>query len=288
MSKKTLTNLIVAVILIAVVWGVSVLQRNARAGALMQGLQQEDDYQAYKAMAKLSGLGPTAQARAVPLLSRKEPYLRARAAILVGETGDRRYAKELRGLLQDQDPAVRQAAATALGHLGAEEAVQPLTALLQDAQQGLEVRTAAARSLGLLAAPEAAPALIAVLQAPEDPEEAALRQAATMALGSVGTKEGVAELIDRLVPGREKDPVVRTLAAEALARAKTTDEQQIVEVGMALMAAMDEQLETVPEVRIAAAHALGIVSLPSGEREWAREALGEAGKIGRASGRERV
>ena len=111
MSKKTLTNLIVAVILIAVVWGVSVLQRNARAGALMQGLQQEDDYQAYKAMAKLSGLGPTAQARAVPLLSATEPYLRARAAILVGETGDRRHTAALQGLLQDQDPAVRQAAA---------------------------------------------------------------------------------------------------------------------------------------------------------------------------------
>jgi HEAT repeat protein len=275
-SRKTLTNLIIVVVLIAVVWAVSVLQRSARAGALIQDLQQADDYQAYKAMRKVSGLGGSALARAVPLLSAAQPYVRARAALLVGETHDRRYAAAVEGLLQDKDASVRQAAATALGHLGAPDAVQRLTALLQDTQQPLEVRTAAARSLGLLGGPEAAAALIALLQAPPNPAEAALREAATVALGATNSREAVAELIARLQPGQEPDVVLRTLAAEALAHAVGPDSQQATLVADALIAALDVDREKATEVRIAAAHALGQVSLPPEMGDSARAALQEA------------
>ncbi len=272
-NRKTLTNIIIVVVLVAVVWGVSALQRSARATGLTKDLQVQDDYQAYRAMRKMNGLGAAAQARAVPLLKAAEPYLRARAAILVGNTGNPRHAPAVLELLQDPDATVRAAAATALGRLGAGAAVQPLTALLQQATQPLEVRTAAARSLALLAAPEAAPVLIALLQAPSDPQEAALRQAATIALGTVKSKEAVEELTALLQPDREPDVVVRTLAAEALAHAAPAEERQGMQVGEALIGAMRDEAS---EVRIAAVHSLGMVALPAAMGERSRAALEEA------------
>lgn len=276
MSRKTLINLTIVVVLVGVVWGVSLLQRGARVGSLMRDLQQADDYQAYKAMRKISGLGGSASARAASLLSSPQPYVRARAALLVGDSGDRRHVAAVEALLRDPEASVRQAAATALGHLGAPEAAQPLLTLLQDAQQPLEVRTAAARSLGLIAAPEAAPALIALLQSPSNPAEVPLREAATVALGAIKSGPAVDALVARLDPAREPETVLRTLAAEALAHVTGPDKNQTERVTVALLQALDPQREKAAEVRIAAAHALGQLSLPSEQREAVRAALQEA------------
>lgn len=279
MSRKTLTNLIIVVALIAVVWGVSTLQRNSRAVSLMKDIQAPDDYQAYKAMRKVSGLGASALARAVPLLGDAQPYVRARAATLVGETGQARYANALQGLLQDKDDSVREATATALGHLGAQAAAPALVTMVQDVKQPLEVRVAAVRSLARLASGEAAPALIALLQAPPDPKEAALRQAATMALGAMRTKEGTNELVSLLQP-EEKDVMVRTLAAEALAHAGP-EQAEVAVAGEALVYILTDKdplgKPAAPaEVRIAAAHSLGIMALPSEMKVAAEAALEEA------------
>jgi HEAT repeat protein len=280
-SKKTLTNLIIVVLVVGLVWGVSAWQRSGRATSLLADLQKPDDYEAYKAMRKLDGLGPAALARAVPLLSASEPYVRARAAILVGETGDARYAPAVQKLLTDQDDAVREAAVTALGHLGAPESVQPLVGLLQDAGQPPEVRVAAARSLGLLASPEAAAALIGLLRAPATPTQAALREAATTALGTLRTKEAADELLS-LVGPTEQDVVVRTLAAEALphALAGAADEQVRV-VDAALVGLVDDlgpdgKKLAPSEVRVAAAHALGQMALPTDIADHIRELLRQA------------
>ena len=273
MSRKTLSNIIIVVVLVAVVWGVSAVQRSARATILMKDLQAADDYLAYKAMRKANGLGATAQARALPLLSAGEPYVRARAAILVGETGQAKYAPAVQALLQDGDATVRVAAATALGHLGTQDAAPPLAVMAQETQQPLEVRTAAVRSLAMLASPQAAPTLIAILQASPDPKQAALRQAATIALGTMRTEEALGELTARLQPDQESDVVVRTLAAEALAHAAGNGEGQEDQVAEALVGSLQDQAS---EVRIAAAHSLGVVALYPTVAEGVRAALQDA------------
>ena len=281
MSKKTLSNLIIVVIVVGLVWGVSAVQRSARATSLLADLQKPDDYEAYKAMRKLDGLGPAALARAVPLLAAQEPYVRARGAILVGETGDPHYTPAVQKLLTDQDDAVREAAVTALGHLGAPEAAPPLVGLLQDEAQPLEVRIAAARSLGLLAPPDAAPNLIAFLQAPPHPAEAALREAATAALGTLQTPAAADELLS-LVQPTEKDVVVRTLAAEALPQATGTAQPEQVQVVDATLVGLvndlgpDGKKLAPPEVRVAAAHALGRMALPTAIADHVRELLRQA------------
>jgi HEAT repeat protein len=266
-SKKTLTNLIIIVVLVGVVWGVSAVQRSARATSLLADIQKPDDYEAYKAMRKIDGLGPAALERAVPLLSAQQPYVRARAAILVGETANVRYAPAVEALLQDPDDAVREAAVTALGHLRAPEAVPPLTTLLTDAAQPLEVRTAAARSLALLASPDAAPALIKLLTAPPDPKEAALREAATTALGTVPSAPAVSELY-ALVQPAEKDLTVRLLATEALAHVADSAPEQLSLITHTLQGILTDQGPTgkklaPADLRIAAAHALGKMTLPA-------------------------
>jgi HEAT repeat protein len=276
-SKKTLTNLLLVALLVGVVWGGSAVQRSARATSLLADLQKPDDYAAYQALRQLDSLGPSALARAAPLLSATEPYVRARAALLVGETGNVRYAPAVQALLPDKDDAVRQAAATALGHLGGPGAVPPLATLLQDAGQPPEVRTAAARSLGLLASPEAAPVLIALLQAPSDPRQAALREAATAALGTVPSPAAVDELIS-LVPATEKDVTVRTLAVEALPHAVGSDQAQQTLVAATLIGLMNGQDPAgkklaPPEVRVAAAHALGRMTLPANTADSVQQAL---------------
>lgn len=273
MSRKTLTNLIVIVALAGVVWGISQVQRASRAASLIKDLAQPDDYAAYRSLRKLSGLGPSAAARALRLLADPQPYVRARAAILVGETRNPRHAAQVLPLLQDQAAEVRMAAASALGSLCSPQATTPLLALVEDEKQPLEVRTAATRSLALLAAPEAVPALQKLLQLPPEEQNAPLREAAVIALGACRTPEAIKELRDRLRPDRESSVAVRTLAAEGLARAATPGSAEAGEVGRALVEALRDDAS---EVRIAAAHSLGQIFLPQDLSPTVNQALQEA------------
>jgi len=272
-SRKTLTNLIVIVVLAGVVWGISQAQRAGRAASLIKDLVQPDDYAAYRSLRKISGLGTSAAARALRLLTDPQPYVRARAAILVGETRNPRHAAQVLPLLQDPAAEVRVAAASALGSLGWTEAAAPLIALVEDEGQPLEVRTAATRSLALLAAPEAVPAMQKLLALPPDEQHAPLREAAIIALGACRTPEAIKELRDRLRPDRESSAAVRTLAAEGLARAATPGSAEAGEVARALLDALHDEAS---EVRIAAAHSLGQVFPPQDQMATVNAALQEA------------
>lgn len=266
MSKRAITNLIIVVILGLGVWGISEWQRTVKASRLAEAIMQKDDYQAYRAMRSLTGLGRRATAPVVPRLQANQPYVRARAAILVGQSGNPKYAADVLGLLEDPEPQVRAAAAVAVGHLGAPQAVAPLIRLLQEADQPLEVRAAAARGLGLLSAPEAVPALAAALKLEPTDENAALRQAAIIALGNIHEPEAVTEIAAHLaapdagVEG-ETDPTVRALAAESLAQATKAGEDTLAAATQALTQALAQ--DQASEVRLAAAHSLGQMHFPA-------------------------
>jgi HEAT repeat protein len=277
-SKKTLTNLIILALVVAVAWGVSYYQRGVRAAAVMKDLAQADDYQAYKALRKVGGLGPAATAQAVTLLTAPEDYVRARACVLVGESGQPRYAAQVAPLLADKSPEVQMAAATALGHLAAPDTAASLVGVVQDTQRTTEVRTAAARSLALLASPQAVLPLSAVLQSPAEEKNSALRQALVVALGATPTPEAVQIVAAEVSPAVEKDATVRALAAAALGRSATeiSDVPAITAAGKALIAAVQGPEEKDAEVRIAAAHSLGQLSLPAELSEKGHAALDQA------------
>ncbi len=279
MSKRAITNLFIIAILALAVWGISEWQRASKAGRLVQELMQRDDYEAYRAMRRITGLGHKAIARVVPLLQAEQPYVRARAVMLVGQSGSSKYASAILGLLEDSEAQVRAAAAVALGHLGSPEAVTPLIHLLQDAEQPLEVRTAAAWGLGLLSAPKAVSALAAALDLEATEENAPLRQAAIVALGNIHESEAVTEVVAHLaVPDSEAeaepDPTVRTLAAESLAQAPKAGEEALAAATRALTQALAR--DEASEVRIAAAHGLGQMHLPRDLSQQVTSALENA------------
>jgi HEAT repeat protein len=164
---------------------------------------------------------------------------RARAAELLGATGDARASIDLERLLEDHEPEVRAVAARALGKLGEGASVPALLATLDaersvpaslvtmavlhlgpDAVGGLRQglgspssrsRTVCAELLGRLGALESAGELAGLLSNDPDP---AVRRAAAGAVGRIGLPQAIAPLIDCMRHCDESD--LRCLAAVAL------------------------------------------------------------------------
>jgi HEAT repeat protein len=258
-SKRTLKNLIILVIIVVAVVALSSLQRASKAKSLAQDLTQKDAYQAYKSMKKLAALGPSAMGNVVPLLRSADGEVRARALMLIGETGAQRYAPIVVRFLDDPAPDARIAAAVALGSLGDKDAAPQLQklAMASDAPQPLDVRAAATRSLARLALPESLPTFVALLQLPATKANAPLREAAIVALGALHTPEAVTQLIQRLPAAAEKDPQVRALAAQGLAYAAQAGPDATDQAGQALLSGLaGPQQDPDSAVRIACAHSL--------------------------------
>ena len=253
MSKRNLQNLIVVVLIIAGVASLNSWQRGRRAESLAGDLTQADDYQAYKSMKKLAALGPGAMSKVVPFLTNEKGYVRARAAMLIATTGARRFALPVQTLLSDPDAQPRMAAAVAAGRLGDQAAAERLAQLVGAPAEPMEVRIAAAHSLAELAAPGALPALTAAVALPPTEENAPLRRAAMLALGSLSEAEAVTEGAAHLTESQEPDAGVRLQAARNLAQADLAGPDAIAVAGQALMGALADKDS---EVRIAAAHSL--------------------------------
>lgn len=119
----------------------------------------------------------------VAALNHEIPYLRTRAAWLLGRCGDPRAVTPLIAALEANasDPYILQAVVLSLGQLGDRRAVASLVRLL--GSSFLPVRVAAARALGMLGDPAAVPALEAAL----GDENSLVREAAAAALAQLKT-----------------------------------------------------------------------------------------------------
>jgi HEAT repeat protein len=253
-SKRNLQNLIVVILIVAGVAALNSWQRGRRAESLAGDMTQADDYQAYKSMKKLAALGPGAMSKVVPLLGNENAYVRARAAMLIATTGAQEFALPVQALLSDPDAQPRMAAAVAAGRLGDRSAAERLAQLVATASEPMEVRIAAANSLAELGAPVAAMAgLKGALALPPTPENASLREAAMLALGTVPERDAVTEVAAHLTEAQEPEPGVRLLAARALAQAGLAGPEAMAQAGQALITALGDKDS---EVRIAAAHSL--------------------------------
>lgn len=197
---------------------------------------------------------------------------RARAAQLLGDSGDERALPGLARLLEDRDPDVRTVAARALGKLGP-AAVEPLLAAIDaprpvpagivtmalvhagaggadDLAQGLDssrsarVRAVAAELLGQLGVLSATGRLAQTLADDPDP---ATRRAAARSLGRLGLPEGITPLLAAL---REAEPsALRIDAARALGR-----------IGGASAVASLRELLVAPDIEVARAGAEGLAT----------------------------
>ncbi|GEM_PF-2197464 len=230
----------------------------------------------------LIALGAPAVPVLEDLLRDPEDGVRRAAALALGRIGSPEALPALLGALDPRYEGasrVRHQAAQALGELGLPEAVPALLETLAADPEGI-VRQAAIGALGQIGDPRAAPALRAslemekdmllraeaalalgrlrgddmentnarveaLLQALQREEEPLVRAAIALGLGEARPRGAVPALV-ALLHGREPESVRRS-AAWALARIATPEARS----------ALREALSADPEIRLAAAFALG-------------------------------
>jgi hypothetical protein len=126
------------------------------------------------------------------LLKSPSARVRERAAVALGELGDRRAVPALIETLKDEDAVVREHAASALSDLGDRRAVPALIETLRD--ENAVVREHAATALGSLGDKQAVPAMIEALR----DKDAVVREHVATALGRLGDKRAVQPLTTAL------------------------------------------------------------------------------------------
>lgn len=301
MSKQAITTIAILVLIAGGIYWLSHRHRVRQTRELMLVLASQDQNEAMEAMQKLKAHGIGLYPQLINSINTGVPRVRWRSAVLLGELGDQRATHPLIQLLGDPEPAVRAAAAQTLGRLAAKTAISDLIPLLSN-DNDLGVRIAAARALGLLEAEGAVEQLTTALKREEKeiwlgkyqavPSENywQLQVAAAQALGAIGTPEAVAGLAEAVDPSQEPDPRVRTAAAYALGDAGVKLQYEEAQLGIiiqALLQAVNDEvgdLRLAPadskddgsHIRTAAAHSLGLLTVPENQQETVTQALQQA------------
>jgi HEAT repeat protein len=269
-----------------------VADRKSAVALAEQELANESPEIRHLAAYALSQLDSTRAMLALPVLvqalEHRDPRIRARIALVLGQMRPRAKAAipALLTQLQDKDPRARAGAARALGNMGPEgsSAVQPLAGLLKDGET--PVRITAALALGQLGrtARDAAPEVKALLLRDSDPE---VRAAATYALEAIEPPvlflTGALSAPDperRLwaVRGLIDQGAAARLAMPALVRVVQQDDDPAVRAGAALAlgkigpvarsagpALIESLKDSSSRVRAAAALAVGLIGPACGD-----------------------
>ncbi|MDE2698428.1 MAG: HEAT repeat domain-containing protein [Gemmatimonadota bacterium] len=148
----------------------------------------------------------------IQILEHPNAAERARAAIQIGEMGDRRAVLALIQTLKDREPQVRLAASEALGKLGDRQAVDSLIAIVHD--PNVMVGLTAVEALGNIGGEKAVETLLRIAQE----REGALSLGAIQSLGTAGGDRSIQALTTALT---DKARDVRWVAALTLARIKS-------------------------------------------------------------------
>lgn len=179
----------------------------AAAGPLTEALTG-DKYSGlrWKAAEALTQIGTESVPYLINALENPDEDVRWKAAISLGEIGDRRAIDPLISLLGDEDRFVRSRAAYALGIMG-ELVIQPLAEVLST-EKNPDLRLGAVMALGRI---QADPATRLLIRATTD-SSGDVRQEAMTALAATG-REGLLVLLDALkfAEKREKINIIRVL-----------------------------------------------------------------------------
>jgi len=304
-NRRTALLLVIVLVVIVGVYAITQWQRTRETGNLLAALKSTDHSEATKAMTALRDRGGSIQEQLIANMSGADDQLRWRSAILLGSIHSTAARDALEAALNDPYDDVRMNSALALGKLGEGRAAEKLSLMAVNADESPAVRTAAVRALALLRSgphlPELAeltadrPPVYAEGEEPEEipvDETLALRQAAIIGVGVLGTvasdevtsrvgtgasasaaAAAMQVLVDsasaRLEPNDEARAVACAAVAD-LARAPTTDDEVTNQGINCLISALADEADV---VRIAAAHALGLIAPPASMQDQVARAL---------------
>lgn len=302
-NRRTALLLVIVLAVIVGVYAITQWQRSRETGNLLEALKSTDHSEATKAMTALRDRGGSIQDQLIANMSGGDGELRWRSAALLGSINSPAARDALKAALKDSYDDVRMNAALALGKLGEERAAEALSVMAVNADETPAVRTAAVRALALLRSgphlPEMAqlaadrPPVYAEGEAPEEvpvDETVELRQAAIIgvaALGAVAADEvasrvgaggasaaaaAMQTLADSASPDLEPNAEVRAVACTSvadLARAAATED--VTASGLRCLIGSLADKDDV--VRIAAAHALELITPPKEMQEQVANAL---------------
>ncbi len=306
-NRRTALLLVIVLVVIVGVYAITQWQRTRETGNLLEALKSTDHSEATKAMTALRDRGGSIEEQLIANMSSQDDQLRWRSATLLGSIHTTAARDALETGLKDSYADVRMNSALGLGKLGEGRAAEKLSAIAVNNDESPAVRTAAVRALALLRSGPNLPELaqLAADRPPvyaegEEPEEVPadetvlLRQAAIIGvsvLGGVASDDvasrvgrgGVSAaatamkvLTDSASPALEPNAEVRALACTSvadLAGAATSDD--VTTSGIrCLIAALDDDADV---VRIAAAHALGLVTPPSEMQDQVARAMEQCG-----------
>jgi len=316
-SKRTIKVLIVIVVIVVAAYVISWISAVRRTSKHLADLASQEPDKVMEALAALRERGGAVGPQLAQMVRLGQGEAAARAAWLLGMTGNTKYAADLIAALQSPDPVLRIAAMQALGQLRYKEAVPPIAAILGKKDEKNEIRVAAAYALGAIGDPGGASALINALAerpapapaapatgneapgttaaAPAPPPDTTIpvRIAAARALGHLGDKAGIDALVTALGEA-EPDAEVRVAAAYALGDAASAPNIDESAMSKAINGLLEGLQDKVGDVRIACIYALGktrpsadllprvteaIQKAKMDEHFWARAAAAEAVRL---------
>jgi peptidyl-prolyl cis-trans isomerase B (cyclophilin B) len=241
--KRALHILAIAAIISGAVFASSPLAAaESRYGRVLKSPAEREKL---SALANMEESGSIDAEALEPLLSDREPLIRARCAEILGRIGDPSGVGYLASLIDDADNTVAATAVYSLGLIGGAEALEPLRRCL--AEKGASLKQYALEALGRTGVKEASPiiepwlrnfnssvraqaALALALTADsaaasnfeaviQDPDFRVV-WCAEYAMGRLGYRQGAERLTGLLA---HENPEIRFRAIEALARLKFDD-----------------------------------------------------------------
>ena len=253
-NNRTIRVLGIIVLILVAVYAITWISAARRTGKHLQDLAGQEPDKVMDALAALRDRGNAVAPRLAELVTAGQPEAAPRAAWLLGMIGSHAGDAQLLQAVQAPDPMLRIAAMQALGQLRAESAVPVLSGVLSNQSEKSELRVAAAYALGDIGQPGSVTVLIAALGERPKPEEPAAAVVAAPAAPAPPPPP------DTALP-------VRIAAARALGLLRQSSSVD------ALVLATSK-VEPSPEVRLAAANALGDAAAVAEDMDVLRKAVG--------------
>jgi HEAT repeat protein len=274
-NNRTITVLvIVAVILVGALVADKVGEARSTKRYL-EDLAGQDPSKVMDAMVELGGRKGAVRGRLIELLQSPDPEGASRAALLLGSSPNEAAAQALLGALNNEAPAVRIAALQALGRMAYEPAAAQISAILGNKTESPEIRVSAAYALGMIGGAGCVEPLAQVLaevpppppgddaEAEPPPPDTALnvRLAAARALGQSRQGAAAEALGNTLKPEAEPSPEVRLAAAYALGDVGGSGAEHASRE-TAVRGLLNGAQDESGDVRVASLHSLGRLTVP--------------------------
>lgn len=282
LNNRTVKVLVIIAVVAIAAGVIAHLSQAKRTNQHLQDLASQEPDKVMEAMTQLRERGKSVGPRLVPLVQEGKAEAAPRAAWLLGMVGSPAGNAALVTALSSKDGVLRIAALQSLGKLRVADAAAPAGAILADTKEKPDVRSAAAYCLGMIGGEAVAKLLTPALAdhpkplppppppvpgapvAPPPPPDTtiSLRVAIASALGEAKLVGGTEALSAAVREDTEPSPEVRTAAAYALGDLGAAAAEE-AQQRLIAQALADGLGDKAGDVRIACAYSLGKVTLPT-------------------------